>query len=303
MPCFVRDSPEQKRLSSSEIPEGSVRDSLSVCSMEFDQFLKEISPPFGLQWRRFQRRGIRRRIEHRLVELGLASLEEYSQRIKEDPQERGHLSKILTVTISRFYRDQEVFNTIETSVLPARLKENPTELRLWSIGCASGEEPYSLSVLWKARFEKDWPRIHFSILATDIDENLLERAKEGRYKKSSLREVPQDILANYFRAEGDAFLLDKRVTGRVEFQRHDILREEPFSGMDLVFCRNVAFTYFSRETQIEILKKIFRCLKEEGYLVIGSDESIPLTYPTLFTAVFPRQRIYQKLTVVARRGI
>ena len=266
--------------------------------MEFDQFLKETSSLLGLQWRRFHKRGIRRRIEHRLVELGLASLEEYSQRIKEDPQEKSHLSKILTVTISRFFRDQEVFNAIETSVFPALLEENPTELRLWSIGCASGEEPYSLCLLWKARLEKDWPQIHFSVLATDIDENLLERAKEGRYKKSSLREVPQDILGKYFKTEGDAFLLDKRVGERVEFQRHDILREKPFPGMDLVFCRNLAFTYFSRETQIEILKKIFMCLKEGGYLVIGSDESIPLTYPTLFTPAFSTQKIYQKLIVM-----
>jgi chemotaxis methyl-accepting protein methylase len=266
--------------------------------MEFDQFLKETSSLLGLQWQRFQRRGIRRKIEHRLVEVGLGSFEEYSQRIKEDPQEKGHLSKILTVTISRFFRDQEVFNTIETSVFPALLKENPTELKLWSMGCASGEEPYSLCLLWKARFENDWPQIHFSVLATDIDESLLERAKEGRYKKSSLREVPQDILGKYFRAEGDVFLLEKRVGECVEFQRHDILREEPFSGMDLVFCRNLTFTYFSRETQIEILKKIFMCLGEQGSLVTGSDESIPLTYPTLFTPVFPKQKIFRKLTLM-----
>jgi chemotaxis methyl-accepting protein methylase len=266
--------------------------------MEFDQFLKETSSLLGLQWRRFQKRGIRRRIEHRLVELGLASLKEYSQKIEEDPKEKSHLSKILTVTISRFFRDQEVFNTIETSVFPALLKENPTELRLWSIGCASGEEPYSLCLLWKARLEKDWPQIHFSVLATDIDESLLERAKEGRYKKSSLREVPQDILEKYFKTEGDAFLLDKRVGERVEFQRHDILREKPFPGMDLVFCRNLAFTYLSKEIQVEVLEKMFMCLKGEGYLVIGNDESIPPTYPTLFTLAFPRQKIYQKLIVM-----
>jgi chemotaxis protein methyltransferase CheR len=267
--------------------------------MEFDQFLKETSSLLGLRWRRFQRRGIRRRIEHHLAELGLGSFEEYNQRIKEDPQEKGYLSKILTVTISRFFRDQDVFNTIETSVFPTLLKENPKELKLCSIGCASGEEPYSLCLLWKARFEKNWPQIHFSVLATDIDESLLERAKEGRYKKSSLREVPQDILGEYFRTEGDAFLLDKRVGECVEFQKHDILREEPFSGMDLVFCRNLAFTYFSKEIQVEILKKIFMCLKEEGYLVIGNDESIPLTYPTLFTPAFSTQKIYQKLILMA----
>jgi len=186
--------------------------------MEFDQFLKETSSLLGLQWRRFQRRGIRRRIEHRLVELGLASFEAYSQRIKEDPREKNHLSKILTATISRFFRDQEVFNTIETSVFPALLKKNPRELNIWSIGCASGEEPYSLSLLWKTRFENDWPQSHFSVLATDINESLLERAKEGRYKQSSLREVPRDILGEYFRAEGDVFLLDKEQGSVLNFK-------------------------------------------------------------------------------------
>jgi len=267
--------------------------------MEFDQFLKETSSLLGLQWRRFHKRGIRRRIEHRLVELGLASLKEYSQKIEEDPQEKGHLSKILTVTISRFFRDKDVFNTIETSVFPALLKENPRELKIWSIGCASGEEPYSLSLLWKARFEKNWPQIQFSILATDIDESLLERAKEGQYKKSSLHQVPQDILKGFFEAKGEGYLLDQRVRQGVRFQRHDILREEPFSGMDLIFCRNLAFTYFSKEAQIEILKKVFRCLREQGYLVTGSDEFIPLTYPTLFTLAFPREKIYQKLALIA----
>jgi len=262
--------------------------------MEVDQFLKETSSLLGLQWRRFHKRGIRRRIEHRLVELGLGSFEEYSQRIKEDPQEKSHLSKILTVTISRFFRDQEVFNAIETSVFPALLEENPTELRFWSIGCASGEEPYSLSLLWKARFEKDWPQIHFSVLATDIDESLLKRAKEGRYKKSSLREVPQDILGEYFRAEGDAFLLDKRVGERVELQRHDILREEPFPEMDLVFCRNLVFTYFSKEQQLAVAKKIASSLNRHGYLVIGKDEVLPLMYPTLFRPVLPETKIYEK---------
>jgi chemotaxis protein methyltransferase CheR len=228
------------------------------------------------------------------VELNLASFEEYSQRIKEDPQERNHLSKILTVTISRFFRDKEVFNAMETSIFPALLKENPTELKLWSIGCASGEEPYSLSLLWKARFEKDWPQIHFSVLATDIDESLLERAKEGRYKKSSLREVPQDILGEYFRAEGDAFLLDKRVGERVELQRHDILREEPFPEMDLVFCRNLVFTYFSKEQQLAVAKKIASSLNRHGYLVIGKDEVLPLMYPTLFRPVLPETKIYEK---------
>ncbi len=263
--------------------------------MGFDEFLKEAAPLFGLRWRSFRRKGIKRKIERRIGETGVSSFEEYLQRVRTDPEEQKNLSRLLTVTISRFFRDQKVFQTVVDSILPALLKEKDREdLRVWSIGCASGEEPYTLSLLWKEGFEKAWPHIHLSILATDIDESLLERAKEGRYKKSGLNEVAEETLKNFFEKDNDSYVLDKKIRESVKFRRHDILHEEPFSEMDIVFCRNLAFTYFSKTAQIEVLKKIASSLKEKGYLVIGKDESLPLTYPTLFVPVFPIERIYQK---------
>ncbi len=263
--------------------------------MGFDEFLKEVASLLGLQWRPFQRRGIRRKIERRIVEIGLSHFDDYLFNVQKDPEERTHLAKILTITISRFFRDKKVFDTIRDSLIPMILKNKKEgNFNIWSIGCAGGEEPYSLALLWKRSFEKDWPQIHLSILATDIDENLLERAKEGEYKKSSLKEVPEEVLQSFFKADDDFYILEQAIRERVEFKRHDIIREEPFSEMDIVFCRNLAFTYFSKERQIEVLKKIAPSLKEKGYLVIGKDESLPLTYPTLFVPIFPTEKIYQK---------
>jgi chemotaxis methyl-accepting protein methylase len=263
--------------------------------MNFDQFLREAAPFFGLQWRPFQRRGIKRKVEQRIVQIALSGFEEYLLKIRSDPAELNHLSKTLTVTISRFFRDKEVFDTIGTSLIPTIVKkEDKIDFKIWSIGCASGEEPYTFSLLWKERFEKIWPQIHLSILATDINENLLARAREGRYKKSSLKKVPQDILGSYFKMDNDFYVLDKAIRESVEFRRHDIIHEEPFSGMDMVLCRNLAFTYFSKESQIDVLKKIATSLRGEGHLVIGKDESLPLTYPTLFVPVFSKEKIYQK---------
>ena len=186
---------------------------------------------------------------------------------------------------------------IETSLIPTIIKNRgKSDFKIWSIGCASGEEPYSLSILWKEKFEKIWSQIHLSILATDIDENLIERAREGRYKKSSLKEVSEDILKGYFRMDNGFYVLDQACREQIEFRRHDIIHEEPFLGMDLVFCRNLAFTYFSKETQMDVLKKIVGSLREKGYLVIGKDESLPLTYPTLFVPVFPSEKIYKKFS-------
>jgi len=265
--------------------------------MLFDEFLREVAPSLGLQWRSFQRRGIKRRIEYRIAQIGLPNFEEYLLKIRKDPTEQNHFSKILTVTISRFFRDREVFNTIGISLISTIIKNRGEgDFKIWSIGCASGEEPYSLSILWKEKFEKILPQIHFSILATDIDEKLLERAKKGRYKKSSLKEVPEDILKNYFKMENGFYILDQAVRKCIEFERHDIIHEEPFSGMDMVFCRNLAFTYFSKESQMDVLKKIVTSLRGEGHLVIGKDESLPLTYPTLFVPVFPTERIYKKFS-------
>ena len=267
--------------------------------MHFDEFLKEVAPCLGLQWRPFQRRGVKRKVERRIIELGCSRFDEYLLKVQKDPEEKSHLSKILTVTISRFFRDKEVFDTLETSVLPAILKNREKgDLNVWSIGCASGEEPYSLALLWKNSFERNWPQIHFSVLATDIDEKMLRRAEEGRYKKSSLKETPQAILENYFKKEDGIFILNPSVRKSVEFKRHDILREEPFPGMDIIFCRNLAFTYFLKESQMKVLKKMFSSLKEKGYLVIGKDESLPLVYPTLFVPIFPAQKIYKRFSGV-----
>jgi len=264
--------------------------------MEFDEFLREVAPLFGLQWRPFHRRGIKRKVERRVAEIGLSGFEEYLLKVKKDSKENAVLSKILTVTISRFFRDKEVFDTLSQSIVPDLLQEGSSELRIWSVGCASGEEPYSLALLWKEKFEQTWPQVSLSILATDLDGNLLERAKKGTYKNSSLKEVPERTVRKCFNNEGEFYILDQTIRESIEFKEHDILQEEPFLGMDLVFCRNLAFTYFSKGGQIEALKKIALSLKEKGYLVIGKDESLPLTYPTLFVPVFPDEKIYQKFS-------
>ena len=262
--------------------------------MVFDEFLKEVAPLFGLQRRPFQRKGVKRKVERRIIEVGLSHFDEYLLKVQKDPEERSYFSKILTVTISRFFRDNTVFHLLETSIIPEIIKKQSDELKIWSIGCANGEEPYSFSLLWKEKFEKVYPSLPLSILATDIDAKMIERAKEGRYRKSTLKEVPEEIIQKYFRIENGFFVLDGAIREGVAFKKHDIIHEAPFSGMDIIFCRNLAFTYFSKECQIDVLKKIYPSLNGKGYLIIGKDESLPLTYPALFVPIFPTERIYQK---------
>jgi chemotaxis protein methyltransferase CheR len=263
--------------------------------MTFEEFLREVAPRLGLQWKPFRKDGIKRRLERRIAELGLSAFEQYFEEINRHPEEEGRLGEILTVTISRFFRDGETFRILETTLIPNLLQGNhESELTFWSVGCASGEEPYSLSLLWKKSVARDYPDARLSIIATDINRSVLERAEEGIYKESSLEEVPEEIRRRFFRPEGRLYLLDEEIRRSVDFRRHHILRDEPFSEVSMIFCRNCAFTYFSKESQIEALKRFAAGLKEEGYLVVGNEESLPLTYPTLFVPGFAGQNICQK---------
>ncbi|HUL36940.1 MAG TPA: CheR family methyltransferase, partial [Thermodesulfobacteriota bacterium] len=145
--------------------------------MDFDQFIKDVAPLLHLQWRRFKRGGIKRKVERRITELGLSHFKDYLLRIKRDPEEKSRLSQILTVTITRFFRDKKVFDVLENSIIPSILERRDlSDFKIWSIGCANGEEPYSLSMLWREKFEKIWSKVELSILATDINGNLLKRA-------------------------------------------------------------------------------------------------------------------------------
>jgi chemotaxis protein methyltransferase CheR len=272
--------------------------------MDFECFIKEAAPLLDLQWRRFKRGGVKRKVERRIAELGLTTFEDYLLKIGKDPEEKACLSQILTVTITRFFRDKKVFDILERSILPTVVgHKGRKDFKIWSIGCANGEEPYSLSMLWGERIEKKFPQIHLTLLATDVNEKLLKRAREGRYKESSLKEVPARIVQRFFRIEDGFYVLDRSIRESVAFKKHDIIHEEPFSGLDIIFCRNLAFTYFSKECQMSVLQKIAVSLKESGYLVVGKDESLPLIYPTLFVPVFSAEKIFQKFNPKSTREL
>lgn len=259
--------------------------------MSFEEFLKEASFLLGLQWRPFLRKGIKRRIEKRIKEIGIANFKDYFLKIKEDTQELKNLSIILTITISRFFRDQAVFNKIATCLFPDIIDNyKKDKINIWSIGCASGEELYSLALIWKDSIQNLWPDLRLFIIATDIDVNMINRKIEGKYKWSSLKEVPEGVLKKYFRSEDDYYILDESIREIVIFKRHDIIHDEVYQGMDIILCRNLTFTYFSKSYQIDVLKKIANSLITNGYLIIGKDENIPFTFQLCFYQFFRKKR-------------
>jgi chemotaxis protein methyltransferase CheR len=226
-------------------------------------FLQWALPRLGLRWPGFRRvrRQVCRRIARRVDELGLADGRAYRAHLEAHPGEWALLDRLCRVTISRFWRDRAVFETLRDVVLPAL---GPAVLA-WSVGCASGEEPYSL-VLAAADAE-----VVIDVLATDVDPVLLDRARAACYTESSLHELPARVRACAF----DDGCLKVEHRERVTFRLHDVRDESPEGPFDLVLCRNLAFTYFSDELQHSVASRLRGSLRPGGALVVGAHESLP----------------------------
>jgi chemotaxis protein methyltransferase CheR len=219
-----------------------------------------------MRWEGFRkpRRQVCKRVRRRAAELGLAGLDDYAAYLASHPDEWAVLDRLCVVTISRFFRDRAVFEFLAREVLPV-LGRDRDRVEVWSVGCAAGEEPYSLALL-SGRVR---------ILATDSDPGMLRRAREACYKRSSLKEVPPDLLERAFVERGDVLCLDDRYRRMVEFREHDVRGEPPAQCFDLILCRNLLFTYFDRAQQERHGAGLVRCLRTTGALVIGSHETLP----------------------------
>lgn len=243
--------------------------------MEYREFLRSTLPLLGLRWRRFRTKTFRRRIFGRLEDLGLSALPEYRNYLLSHPDEQRRLSDQFTVTISRFWRNRFLFHDLARTWLPAVLARlQPGEpLRVWSAGCACGEEPYSLLLLWEEHFGASGHQLR--LVATDADGRCLHRAREGRYPASSLRELPLDLRRAYFVNDGGSFVISPGLQDRVLWVEHNLLWDPPLPGNHLILCRNLAYTYFTEPLQEEITRGFHEALVPGGLLVIGRKDRLP----------------------------
>jgi chemotaxis protein methyltransferase CheR len=254
-----------------------------------DEFLKSALPPLGYNWRKHRRKGLRHRIFARMTMLGLGDLSAYLELLGRDPGELDAFKNLLTVTISRFYRDAAVFERIRGSILPAALERHGS-VAIWSAGAASGEEPYTLAILASEYF----PDSDIRIIATDIDQECIRRAGAGIYQESSLKKLPRDLKEKYFEKIGGGYLIREDIRTRVEYFHHNILGAPLLTGIDIILCRNLAYTYFDCKKQFEVTVKLHDALTPGGYLVLGRTEVLPPGTENLFTTIYPEEKIYYK---------
>lgn len=237
---------------------------------------------------------IRRRIARRIRALGLERSALYVEVLRRNEDELDALMAALTIHVSQFFRNPGTFATLKGKILPEIVRDalfsGRREVRLWSVGCASGEEPYSLALL----VEEMRPEVTVSILGTDLSEEILRRAREGLYDGLRLTELPAELRSRYFVPEGTGLRLQERIRSRVRFRRHDILAPTPYPAADLILCRNVLI-YFSRQEQEEILRRFAAALREGGWLVLGKAETLLGEARQLFAGEYPADRIYRRI--------
>jgi chemotaxis methyl-accepting protein methylase len=266
-----------------------------VSGAEYDRFLRELAPRVGIEWRKYRRRQSRRGLLSRLKDLGLDDLESYRERLFADPGEAERLVAALRVTVTRFLRDPEVWSELVEIVLPELLAALPAgaPLRAWSAGCCGGEEPYTLSLLWEGLPPGLRAGRELEILATDIDEEVLERARSALFPASAVRRFPGALRETGFEEEGSRLRVAGPVRGRVSFVRSDLLADPPPEGCHLVLCRYLAFTYYRGERLARAAGALLAALDPAGALVTGTREPRPPELEPRFEPWPGASRVYR----------
>ncbi len=247
---------------------------------EFVAFLHWALPRLHLRIRGFRRvRGIvHKRVRMRIVELGLNGLSDYRARLESDADEWSVFEAMCRIPISRFHRDRATFDFLRTEILPERARDAATtgrSVRVWSAGCASGEEPYTIAILWQLEIARAIPDVAIEIIATDAAPHMVERARRGCYPRGTLRELPARFVAEAFEARDDQHCIREELRALVDVRCEDVRQTMPDGPFDIVLCRNLVFTYFEAPLARASAEQMIARMAPGGVLVIGAHESFP----------------------------
>jgi len=251
----------------------------------------------GFDARGYRRSTLKRRLARRMAATGSATCGRYLDYLKRHPEEREKFLESLSVGVSEFFRDRRVFHTLKNLVLPGIIDRISAQkrktIRVWSIGCSRGQEPFSLAMLFRETLRERTPRLKVHIHASDFHRPALVKAKKATYRKDELHQIPRKMLTRYFeKADGQGFRPKQEIRNMVTFHLHDFINGSSLGTFDLIFCRNV-FIFFEPRLQEKLIWKIHRSLKKDGVLVLGTSE-----FPRqdgLFTCLSSRDRVYRKI--------
>lgn len=236
--------------------------------MDFARFREMMRRDFRLDLNSYKEAQLKRRIDSFLARRRIPDYGTLFQQMQSDRALYEVFLDHLTINVSEFFRDPEKFRELQTHILPALLQRKRT-LNIWSAACAAGAEPYSVAII----LEELTPGRYHRVEATDIDKNILAKAKEGNYPANAVRNVSPRRLASFFTQENSLYVVKEEIRRRVSFRRHDLLTGPFGQGYDLILCRNVTI-YFTREAQDRLNQKFVQALTPGGILFLGGSEMI-----------------------------
>ncbi|MBU0492175.1 MAG: protein-glutamate O-methyltransferase CheR [Chloroflexi bacterium] len=266
---------------------------------ELAALLDHIQQERGLDCHQYKPSFLRRRLATRLRARKVQSYAEYQALL--DEAEYQQLYSALTINLSYFFRDASLFDLLRDTILPDLLharshsrRSNLRRLRIWSAGCAGGEEPYSLAILLYELLGPQHTAWQLDIRATDVEPRAIARARSACYAAFSLRGVDPQIVERYFVHTGPDYCLSPTIAAMVDFEQRDLSDMPATPAYDLVLCRNVLI-YFARPQQERLFHLFHRVLADDGILVIGKTEVLPLAAKPLFRTVNLREHVYAKI--------
>jgi chemotaxis protein methyltransferase CheR len=235
---------------------------------DYYQFINKIHNKLGINLNLYKEAQMKRRITTLKNKRGFTSFTSYYNELMMNGELLNEFIDRLTINVSEFYRNPKRWEVLKNTILPQLLKGNHS-ISIWSAACSTGEEPYSLAILLREYF----PNIKVKILATDLDDNVLQRAQEGIYPKQALKDLPQPLVKKYFTEKNQLFHIDPLLKKDITYKKHNLLADSYPKNMDLIVCRNVVI-YFTDEAKDMIYNNFGKSLKQDGVLFVGSTEQI-----------------------------
>jgi len=240
-----------------------------IDDMDYTLFKRKVNDFIGFDLNSYKQKQMYRRLNSLIARLNVKTFADYFNLIKNDPSKLEEFKNFVTINVTEFFRNPEKFDDLIQFVLPELIKNSHNGLKIWSAGCSLGAEAYTLSIIMQENFRF----VPYSIIATDIDEEILKKAKLGVYMENEIRNIPKHILNKYFTQNDKGGAIQENVKKNVTFKKNNLLQDIFERDFDLILCRNVVI-YFTEETKNILYKKFYDSLKANGILFVGGTENI-----------------------------
>lgn len=266
--------------------------SINDADGSFSALLEYLKQSRGFDFSGYKRASLVRRLLRQMQSYQIETYRDYLDYLEVHPDEFSQLFNTILINVTDFFRDDVAWSYLQTDVLPQLLEAKAARLpiRVWSAGCASGEEAYTLAMILAKRLGIQAFCEQVKIYATDVDEEALSQARQATYSSKEIQAVPEDFRTQFFEPAGEQYVFDPELRRSVIFGRHDLLQDAPISRLDLLVCRNTLM-YFNAETQAQVLKRFHFALNPTGILFLGKAEML-LTHTNLFTPISLQHRIF-----------